>query len=361
MRRSFFTLPVLGTATCGWLLLGGVVWLKDYFAVGITAQSLQPANLWLMTQSNLNWAVFSLLILEASQRLEFEKGRRIRVLAIHLALASLLAAADVLLDMFFDMFTRFRDTSFGLRFFSELFINVFSYALVAAVGYALIYHQRLADSRLRATELQRQLAQARLDTIARTLQPHFLFNSLNSVAALVRLQENQRALQAVVALGDLLRTVLQTRGEALVPLNSELEFIERYLAVERLRFEEHLRVEYDIQEEVRQKPVPALILQPLVENAIRHGVENCGHGRVKIEARNGAPQKLTLVVGVHDLVLVPDAKVTGLGIGLDATRQRLTFIYGPDRFSLELLVCSRHSTVTLQIPDDGTHTDSHRG
>jgi LytS/YehU family sensor histidine kinase len=89
-------------------------------------------------------------------------------------------------------------------------------------------------------------------------------------------------------------------------------------------------------------------------------VEQAGNGRVRVESRR-AEQGLELVVGVHDLAVVNDAKATGLGIGLDVTRQRLNFIYGPDRIKLELLVCSRHSTVTLRIPDDRTDSDSNRG
>jgi LytS/YehU family sensor histidine kinase len=308
----------------------------------------------------LMWAVFTPLILTASQRLEFEKGKRIRVLAIHLVLALLVAVVDDAMDGLIDLFTHLEREGFVNRFFHEVFMNLFSYICVAAVGYALVYHQRLTDSRLGEAELQRQLAQARLDAIARTLQPHFLFNALNSVAALVRLNENPRALQAVVALGDLLRTVLKTRGEALVPLNEELQFVEKYLAVERLRFEDGLKVDYEIAVDTRAFPVPALILQPLIENAIRHGVEQAGNGRVRVESRR-AEQGLELVVGVHDLAVVNDAKATGLGIGLDVTRQRLNFIYGPDRIKLELLVCSRHSTVTLRIPDDRTDSDSNRG
>ena len=96
--------------------------------------------------------------------------------------------------------------------------------------------------------------------------------------------------------------------------------------------------------------MPALILQPLVENAIRHGVENTGHGRVKIEARL-EDRGLMLVVGVYDVEITTDAKVTGLGIGLDVTRRRLTYLYGEDRFRLDLLVCSRHSSVSLLIPN----------
>jgi hypothetical protein len=363
MRRSFFTLPVFATATSAWMLIAAFLWVKDMVALGPDAPSLTPANLWLTTQSMLLWGAFSMLILTASQRLEFERGRRWIALFAHLAFALLIDVADVALDAFINVFTKLERATFAQRFNAEVFINTFSYIVVAAVGYALVYHQRLHDSRLGATELQRQLAQARLESLARTLQPHFLFNALNSVAALVRLNENPRALQAVVALGDLLRTVLKTRGEALTPLEDELEFIERYVAVERLRFEEQLRVEYLVQPEARRALVPALILQPLVENAIRHGVEHAGGGRVKIEGSRDATA-LTLIIGVHDLLLAPDTKVTGLGVGLDVTRQRLTWLYGADRFTLELRVRDRHSSVMLRIPNeplDGTHSHDPRG
>jgi signal transduction histidine kinase len=360
MRRSFFTLPVYLTATCAWMLIASFEWLKNLVALGPTASALAPVSIWLTTQSMLLWGVFSLLILTATQQLDFEKGKRLKSLALHVLLALAINLTDVAIDTIVNLFTRLEYASYADRFNGEVFINTFSYVLVAAVGYALVYHQRLVDSRLNAAELQRQLAQARLEALARTLQPHFLFNALNSVAALVRLNEYPRALQAVVALGDLLRTVLTTRGEAIVSLNEELEFIERYVAVERLRFEEQMKVEYDIQPDARPLPLPALILQPLVENAIRHGVENSGHGRVRIVARheNGG---LMVEVGVHDLALTPDAKVTGLGIGLDVTRRRLTYLYGEDKCRLDLLVSSKYSTVTLRIPDARPHTDSHRG
>ena len=363
MRRSFFTLPVFAAATCAWMLIASFEWLKDLMSKGPDAASLTPASIWLTTQSMLMWGAYSMVILTAAQRLEFEPGKRLRALSVHALLAFSIDVTDAALDVFINLFTRMEQATFAQRFTAEVFINTFSYLLVAAVGYALVYHQRLTDARLGAAELQRELAQTRLDSLARTLQPHFLFNALNSVAALVRLNDYPRALQGVVALADLLRTVLETRGEAMVPLNAELEFTERYLSVERLRFEDQLKVEYDVEAAARQRLVPALILQPLVENAIRHGVENAGHGRVRIEARD-AHQGLTLVVGVHDLELAHDSKVTGLGIGLDVTRKRLAFIYGADRFSLDLLVYSKHSSVTLQIPNethDRADPDHHRG
>ena len=189
--------------------------------------------------------------------------------------------------------------------------------------------------------------------LARTLQPHFLFNALNTVTALVRLNENRRALTAVVALSDLLRIVLKTRGELRIPLREELEFTERYCAVEQLRFEDRLAVEGDIPPETELLLVPALILQPLVENAIRHGVEASGRGRVTIEA-NATPEWLLMSVRVRSFGEGGEPRVAGLGIGLDVTRRRLVYLYGQERFSLELLVGCGHSTVSLRIPREET-------
>jgi LytS/YehU family sensor histidine kinase len=200
--------------------------------------------------------------------------------------------------------------------------------------------------------------------LARTLQPHFLFNALNTVTALVRLNENKRALSAVVALSDLLRIVLKTRGEARIPLAEELDFTERYCAVEQLRFEDRLAVEGDIQPQAESLLVPALILQPLVENAIRHGVEASGRGRVTIEAYS-TPEWLNLAVRVRSFGEEGEPRVAGLGIGLDVTRRRLVNLYGQERFALDLLVGCGHSTVSLRIPREETvyvraDPDTHR-
>jgi hypothetical protein len=360
MRRNFFTLRVFAVATLAWLVIAAFIWLRDLVMIGPSARGLLPHNMFLQVQSMLIWAAFSMIILTAAQRLEFERGRRIVALAVHALLSLILSMADVAIDMLINLITHLEKHGYWRQFYFEVFINTFSYVATAAVGYAWIYHQRLTDTRVGALELQRQLAQARLDVLAKTLQPHFLFNALNSVAALVRLNENPRALQAVVALGDLLRIVLKHRGEALVPLRDELEFTERYVAVEKLRFEDELQVETTVEPGTEQRLVPALLLQPLVENAIRHGVETNGSGRVKIDARKDG-DALKIVVGVYELNLRSDAKVTGLGIGLDVTRRRLAYLYGEDGFTLELLVADKQSSVTVRIPNEPAHPDSHRG
>jgi hypothetical protein len=363
-RLSFLRPRFFVVSTAAWLALACFLWMRDFLMLGTEARGLSLSEVLLTVQSMMMWGLFSPFILTAAELLEFEPGKRLRAIFLHVACALALSAFDVALDMVMTAIHHLEEGSFAWRFYREVLVNIFSYAIVASIGYALVYQRRLAASRLGTLELQRELAQARLDVLARTLQPHFLFNALNTVAALVRLNENKRALSAVVALSDLLRVVLKTRGEARIPLAEELEFTERYCAVEQLRFEDRLAVEGDIQPQAESLLVPALILQPLVENAIRHGVEASGRGRVTIEAYS-TPEWLNLAVRVRSFGEEGEPRVAGLGIGLDVTRRRLVYLYGQERFALDLLVGCGHSTVSLRIPREETvyvraDPDSHR-
>ncbi|HEU4590423.1 MAG TPA: histidine kinase [Steroidobacteraceae bacterium] len=365
MRFGFLRPTVFAACTAAWLALAAFLWLRDVLMVGSSARGLEIHEVLLTIQSMLMWGAFSPFILTTAELFEFEAGRRLRALALHGVCALVVSAIDVAIDMLISAFTHLESGSFNSRFYREVLVNVFSYAIIAAIGYALVYQRRLAASRLGALQLQRELAMARLDALARTLQPHFLFNALNSVAALVRLGEGKRALSAVVALSDLLRVVLKTRGEARVPLREELEFTERYVACEQLRFEDRLAVEADIGHRTEDLLVPALILQPLVENAIRHGVEASGRGRITIEAHS-TPEWLNLAVRVRSFGEGGEPRVAGLGIGLDVTRRRLSYLFGEGRFALELLVGCGHSTVSLRMPREETvyvraDPDDHRG
>jgi len=364
-RRGFLTPTTFAVAIAAWIAVAAIVWARDLITVGPGVASLAPREIVLTIQSMVMWGLFTPFILTASQLLEYERGRRLRAFALHFVFALFLCAVDVSLDLVINRFTHLDKGSFGQRYYYELFINMFAYLGVAGIGYALVYYRRLAESHLVELELQRELTQTRLDVLARTLQPHFLFNALNTVTALVRLAENRRALTAVVALSDLLRIVLKTGGNVRVPLREELQFTDRYVAVERLRFEDHLQVSTSISPGAELLLVPALILQPLVENAIRHGVEVSGHGSVSIEAE-ASDDWLTMRVRVAARSESADPRVAGLGIGLDVTRRRLIYLYGAERFALDLLVGCGHSSVTLRIPREEavyvrTDPDTHRG
>src|SRR5262245_7810838 len=192
-RLSFLRPAVFAACALAWLVLACFIWAKDFLLVGTAAPGLAPTEVLLTVQSMVLWGAFSPFILTAAQLFEFEPGRRMRAFAAHLGCALLLAAIDVACDLLIALFTHLENSTFSHLYYREIFINVFSYTVVAAIGYALVYYHRLSASHVASLELQRELAVARLDALARTFQPHFLFNALNTVAALVRLKEERRA------------------------------------------------------------------------------------------------------------------------------------------------------------------------
>jgi signal transduction histidine kinase len=188
------------------------------------------------------------------------------------------------------------------------------YVATAFVGYAI-------DFARRAREHEAHLAEARLAMLRAQLNPHFLFNSLNAVAGLVRAQDNGGAIRVLARLSDVLRHVLATSDVHEVSLRQELAFVNDYVEIERVRFPDRVNVEWCIAADVGDAKVPSLVLQPLVENALRHGT-----GQLVIAARRAG---LSLVLEVHDDGPGLGAPGTGaVGIGLANTRARLAELYG---------------------------------
>jgi LytS/YehU family sensor histidine kinase len=197
------------------------------------------------------------------------------------------------------------------------------------------YYRRYREREKRAVELQAQLTQARLDALRMQLNPHFLFNSLNTITALVH--ENPEAADRMITrLSELLRTSLDRAETHEIPLSQEFAFLARYLEIEQARFGERLKVEFAPGAGTPDALVPALILQPLVENAVRHGVEaRDANARIRISARQlGDSMELSVAdngPGLANGGAVPERE----GIGLTNTRSRLQHLYG-DRQVLEL-------------------------
>jgi len=216
-----------------------------------------------------------------------------------------------------------------------------------------------ADVARRARELERDLLEARLTNLRRQLQPHFLFNALHSVGGLVRAGQGTRAVEALEALGGLLRALLAVEDRPLVPLAEELDLADRYLRLEAIRLGERLQVATRLDADAARVPVPALILLPLVENAVTHGIApRIEGGRVEIEARLEAGH---LVIDVRDsgAGFPPEVLRAGRGskgerpsIGLANTRGRLRTLDGPEA-ALELSndgVEGRGAHVRLRLP-----------
>lgn len=213
----------------------------------------------------------------------------------------------------------------------ESHLNVLFYIGVLIAAIALDLQQQARDRELRSRELEAQLAQAQIMALRMQLNPHFLFNTLNTIAMLVRESDNDRAVRMLAGLGSLLRHVLEDIGRQQVPLSEELEFIQRYLDIEGLRFEDRLRVRIDVEPGLFDTLVPNLILQPLVENAIRHGIARRGTaGHVRITATRDH-DRISLSVRDDGPGLGEDAASGGkAGVGLENTRARLHRLYGAE-------------------------------
>jgi signal transduction histidine kinase len=210
-------------------------------------------------------------------------------------------------------------------------LNVLLHAGALTAAVALDFQQKARDRELRSVELEAQLAQAQIMALRMQLNPHFLFNTLNTIAMLVRESDNDRAVRMLAGLGSLLRHVLEDIGRQEVPLSEEIEFIQRYLDIEGLRFEDRLRVRIDVEPGLFDALVPNLILQPLVENAIRHGIARRGTaGGVRITATQDH-NRILLSVRDDGPGLGEEAASGGkAGVGLENTRARLHRLYGAE-------------------------------
>ncbi len=205
---------------------------------------------------------------------------------------------------------------------------ILPFGLVVVLDYAVDYYRRYQKGLVRSANLEAQLAQAQLQALKMQLDPHFLFNSLHAISALVH-QDPDGAEVMIARLSDLLRLSLDNSRLQEVPLRQELEYLDLYLEIERTRFADRLTVLFDIDPETVQALVPNFILQPLVENAIRHGIGNImsdGHVGIKAERQNGS-----VILRVTDNgpgLARSDSRERRDGVGLATTRARLERLYG---------------------------------
>ncbi|MGH9159026.1 MAG: sensor histidine kinase [Vicinamibacteraceae bacterium] len=225
--------------------------------------------------------------------------------------------------------------------------SVFMYFTVLGCVHAFSYLVEAREREAYASRLAAQLAEARLGALRMQLHPHFLFNSLNALAVLVREQNTAAASRMLELIGDVLRQVLRTDQPHEVPLAEELRFLEQYLAIEQVRFSDRLRVHWFIDEGAHAALVPGFVLQPLVENAIKHAVaKQADAGRIDISAR---------VVGAHLHLSVRDdgsgmSATQREGVGLSNTRERLRTLYGAEAAVTLAMPPDRGTEVRLTIP-----------
>ncbi len=336
------TLLVIALATAFGLLQGAMVYVGLRQESGLDFTPSLPRFLAWQVATWMVWAAMAPGILALAARVRPERTGR--WLAVHLPAAVLAAclhaAAGVLISLAVQPFGRPASAPLTAqlvgRLTSTLHLEVLVYFAIVGASYTVDYYRRFRDRELRAAQLEGRLAEARLDALRLQLQPHFLFNTLHTVAALVRQDENAAAVETLARLSDLLRASFEGGGRSLVPLDEELALAERYLAIQQVRFGDRLRIEQEVDPSLLGLAVPPFVLQPLLENALRHGLAvRAGAGLVRVVAkRSGALLRLE----VHDdgRGLIDGGGPAVEGVGLANTRARLEQLFG-DAARLELL------------------------
>jgi two-component system LytT family sensor kinase len=336
-------------------LLGLVDFLLFYF-VYPRDKPLTVATVAAMTFPN--WVVLPPLVplvLFVADRYPIGPGRWGRSLLVHVPACALFAvvylmAAGWLSDFVFVPMTDRPDwhasisSDFGMymrRLVAEKFTTWSAvYALIVGVHHTFFYLRRAlqrdreaADLALRALQLESGLAQANLRALNMQLQPHFLFNTLNAISVLAAKGERVETVRMIGRLSELLRMALGNTAQT-VTLSSELEFVQRYLDIEQMRFNDRMTVRFDVAPDTLGAQVPSMVLQPLVENAVKHGISRRrGAGRIEVRSRRSTD---TLELSVRDdgpgFAGAPAGARTG--VGLVNTRARLEQLYGAEGFEM---------------------------
>lgn len=280
------------------------------------------------------WAPWTALVIWLVRKMPFRREGWWKPILVHIGVCAVAASAQMLLAVLLDrtfwpggvsspVSEHIRSAFLRLSDF-----EVVTYMAVLTAGVALDYFRRYRDEQLSATRLQTEFVKAQLLALRSQLNPHFLFNALNSVISLMD-RDVPAAQRMVARLGELLRLSLGT-DEAMVPLARELSLVMQYLEIERIRFGDRLTVTVDVPADLLDIDVPNLVLQPLVENAIVHGVgPRPGPGRVTVQAHRLGT---TLILRVLDdgVGLSRNGTPSGHGIGVGNTRARLHAMYGDD-------------------------------
>ena len=334
----------LGAIWLVWTLVGLFFTSQIYFSYVYTERPV-PFSRTLFTQLTSCYlaALITPLILWLARRYPIERPHWRRSLLIHIGASTLLAIIFTTTD--YAIYTLVFRVLDQISLFDGARTVVFNfdreleiYWLIVLLSHAFNYHRRYREEELRASRLEALLAQAHLQALKMQIHPHFLFNTLNTISELVH-RDREAADQTITHLSDLLRISLEQFGVREVPLKQELDFLKKYLEIEQMRFQGRLRVQIEVDPETLDARVPNMILQPLVENAIRYAVApRSAGGRIEIYAhrQNGM---LHLQVCDDGEGLPPEGSERAgrrrEGVGLANTRARLEHLYSTThRFDL---------------------------
>jgi two-component system LytT family sensor kinase len=303
----------------------------------------------------VDWWVWGLLapaILALGRRAAIDRATWRRTVPLHLAASLIFALTKITVRWGVgQLVPALATVKLEFLLLGQTHLNMATYWAILGAGWAVHYYRKFRERELHASQLESQLARAQLQALRTQLQPHFLFNTLHTISAFMQEGEIEAADRMITRLSDLLRLTLERASAAEVTLQEELEFLRHYLEIQQIRFQDQLRVRVDVAPEALDALVPTLILQPLAENAIRHGIgPRASRGELSVR---GARAGETLRLEVRDDgVGMPDSERAERtsGVGLRNTRARLVQLYGAaHEFTLRSEPGSG-TAVTLVIP-----------
>jgi len=332
MQRRWLTIVALVTF---WTVVGSVLALEAY--LNIRVNMMKPVAFfevsWPQYFRALMWAGMAPFILQLREKMPLNRGHWVGGISFHFVFSFVVMAVFFLSRIaastvfFHEPFTGFWQLALN-NFYGRNIIDMAFYWAVLAFGFSTEIYRKYRSEELRAAQLEARLIETELKALRQQMHPHFLFNTMNTIAVLVRENKNDEAVTLVARLSTLLRMSLDNTGVQEVTLRQEMDFLERYLEIQKARFSDRLQVSIAVTPEAMQARIPNLLLQPIVENAILHGIApkaEPGHvdiigriegGNLHLEVRDDGP-------GFDGTVRAKE------GIGLANTRERLNKIYGP--------------------------------
>lgn len=350
-RWMYFAVPGL------WLLFGLMVIAISWGGAASRNRPFDFANTVVWNVGWLWWAAATMGVWELGRRFPIERRRLGGMLTLHAAFGVVVTMMILALEFGVNEVLRnawpatIRPNPFVGFFVYKFHIYFLIYGLILGTTGAYDYYARLQRIEVAATQLEARLAQAQVQALKMQLHPHFLFNTHHAIVSLMLKNENSAAIKMLTRLSDLLRVTLEKNNQAMNPLREELATLDLYLGIQRERYGDRLVVEMNIADDVLDVEVPALLLQPLVENALQHGIDaHSDQGRVVIDARR-SEGRVALVVRDNGRGLSPDFSLgEGNGVGLSNTRARLHCLYG-DRQHFEIRsIPSGGTEVRLSFP-----------
>ncbi len=295
------------------------------------------AVLWWTAPVWLFWVLLTPGVIVLGRRFPLERGSLSRSLPVHAVVAVIFATIH--LAWWLAWTQRVSPYAIEDRSLAEMMwlyvqarfnVSFLVYWAVLGAWHAVAYSRRWRQSELDASRLESRLAQARLQALRAQIHPHFLFNTLNAISSLVT-RDPGRARELIARLSDLLRLSLEREADQEITLRDELEHVEVYLDIEQTRLGERLRIEFEVDPETLDARVPNLVLQPLVENAVRHGIGPLGTaGRLSVHARRADGRLELRVENDAPAEAMADGDAGRVGVGLGNTRERLAELYGRD-------------------------------